>query len=257
MKIAYGSDIHNEFGFYEIENKENADVLILAGDICVVQSFYQTCCEEFFDKCADEFEHVIYVTGNHEYYRGDIKKSFSKLKEFLSKRKNIHLLENELIDIDQYRFIGSTLWTDMNNRDPITKNEVLMGMNDFSLISYNSRKFLPNDAISLHEKSIDFISNSLNDDTKYNIVITHHAPSQKSISHCYSDDYHMNGAYRTNLDDIISNKNILAWIHGHTHHNVDYMIGNTRILSNQRGYIGIQDMADDFDLAYLTLQEIE
>ena len=26
------------------------------------------------------------------------------------------------------------------------------------------------------------------------------------------------------------------WIHGHTHHNVDYKIGATRIYSNQRGY---------------------
>jgi hypothetical protein len=26
------------------------------------------------------------------------------------------------------------------------------------------------------------------------------------------------------------------WVHGHTHHCVDYELGGTRILSNQRGY---------------------
>ncbi len=29
---------------------------------------------------------------------------------------------------------------------------------------------------------------------------------------------------------------VLLWVHGHTHHCVDYRIGGTRILSNQRGY---------------------
>jgi integrase len=29
---------------------------------------------------------------------------------------------------------------------------------------------------------------------------------------------------------------VSLWIHGHTHHNVDYKIGATRTFSNQRGY---------------------
>jgi len=28
------------------------------------------------------------------------------------------------------------------------------------------------------------------------------------------------------------------WIHGRTHHDVNYLTGTTRILSNQRGYSG-------------------
>ena len=27
------------------------------------------------------------------------------------------------------------------------------------------------------------------------------------------------------------------WIHGHTHFNVDYKIGQTRVVTNQRGYV--------------------
>ena len=37
MKIALASDVHLEFGQLEINNTENADVLILSGDICVAK----------------------------------------------------------------------------------------------------------------------------------------------------------------------------------------------------------------------------
>ena len=34
MKLAIGSDLHLEWGPIELTNTENADALILAGDIC-------------------------------------------------------------------------------------------------------------------------------------------------------------------------------------------------------------------------------
>jgi predicted phosphodiesterase len=39
MKIALASDIHLEFGPISLENEENAEVLILSGDICVAHKF--------------------------------------------------------------------------------------------------------------------------------------------------------------------------------------------------------------------------
>ena len=39
MKIALASDIHLEFGGITFYNIEGADVLVLAGDICVAQHF--------------------------------------------------------------------------------------------------------------------------------------------------------------------------------------------------------------------------
>ena len=39
MKIALASDIHLEFGPITLTNDESADVLILAGDICVAKHF--------------------------------------------------------------------------------------------------------------------------------------------------------------------------------------------------------------------------
>ena len=39
----------------------------------------------------------------------------------------------------------------------------------------------------------------------------------------------------------------------HIHHPQDYIIGQTRILANPRGYDGREAIADDFKLAYVTI----
>ena len=38
MRVALVSDVHLEFGFLDIRNTENADVLILSGDIMVASA---------------------------------------------------------------------------------------------------------------------------------------------------------------------------------------------------------------------------
>ena len=69
MKLALASDIHLEFGPITLDNTEGADVLVLAGDICVAKHFVdgrptymQTLAKEyrqFFDHVCKEFPQVI------------------------------------------------------------------------------------------------------------------------------------------------------------------------------------------------------
>jgi predicted phosphodiesterase len=51
MKIALASDVHLEFGTTLFDNTENAEVLILSGDICVANKFHPTD-KEFFRTCS-------------------------------------------------------------------------------------------------------------------------------------------------------------------------------------------------------------
>ncbi len=37
--------------------------------------------------------------------------------------------------------------------------------------------------------------------------------------------------------ELIADSRIDAWIYGHSHTNIDTMIGGTRIISNQMGYV--------------------
>ena len=53
----------------------------------------------------------------------------------------------------------------------------------------------------------------------------------------YKSQYLMNGAYSSDLSEfILDHPQIKLWTHGHTHHPFDYVIGETRIVCNPRGY---------------------
>jgi len=50
MKIAICSDLHLEFGTISLENTENADVLILSGDICVAKDLMKKDNNDILDR---------------------------------------------------------------------------------------------------------------------------------------------------------------------------------------------------------------
>jgi Icc-related predicted phosphoesterase len=144
MKIALASDIHLEFGDLILKNEENADVLILSGDICTAKVFKHKPREreiirDFFKRVSFQFPHVVYVMGNHEHYDFDIAKTYERLKFELSPFENIHLLEKETWTLDDVTFVGGTLWTNMNKGDPLTTWHCGQRMNDFRLITNSNR----------------------------------------------------------------------------------------------------------------------
>lgn len=146
MKLQIVSDLHLEFGPISIENA-GSDVLILSGDICLAseirvkgdpeilgQSHKSNQFHQFFQECCERFKHVIYISGNHEHYHGDIAKSYNHLKEMLSYLPNLYILEKEVLVIDGVTFVAGTLWTDMNKEDPITIERIRGYMNDYRII---------------------------------------------------------------------------------------------------------------------------
>lgn len=288
MKIKVVSDLHLEFGPITIENN-GADVLILSGDICVAHDLglrdSQNIMGEgtkskkyysFFEACCNSFPHVIYVAGNHEHYHGDYATTLTTLRERLSHLNNLYILDKEVRVIDDVVFVGGTLWTDMNKRDPNTMYAVRSMMNDYRLVentntmvSYRTYEtdptdptkekvvfrqrtgmFSPEDSVADHENTLTVINQALQDfpepDRKF-VVVGHHAPSKQSTKPRYQNDVLMNGAYSSNLTEImLDNPRIKLWTHGHTHHNFDYMVGSTRIVCNPRGYDGYE-LNDGFD----------
>ena len=268
MKIAYMSDIHLEMNGVYIKNTEEADVLILAGDIFVeadlnehkstfddIDSFlgdYRSYrIHNFFINCSKEFKDIIFVTGNHENYRSDFDKTIPNIKKKLSYIKNLHILEKGSVIIDDVQFIGSTLWTDMNNNCESSKEFIRRYMNDFRIIKKLNRKFTPDDAIEEHNKTLEYFNKEITSGKV--VVVTHHAPSSLSIADEYKGDELMNGGYYSDLTKFIEDRtNIKVWIHGHTHTKFDYTIGNTRILCNPGGYRGEKSFSE-FKLDYVEI----
>jgi len=299
MKIAIVSDIHLEFGPLTINNDEAAEVLILAGDICVARDFELADKNlyaenkraarylEFFNDVAAKFPKVIYIMGNHEHYNGDFAYTYGILKRALAHLPNLHLLEKETLDIGDYTFIGATLWTDMNGGDPLTLMHIKDMMNDFHGVKndnqkvtrkvplyddgeYNidrkiighkfkeeAAKFTPQDAAEDHKRAMDYINHVVtNDETKKYVVVGHHAPCGQSCHPRFANDRIMNGAFYTELGDYIAYRpQIKLWVHGHMHDPFDYVVGETRVICNPRGYVQYEKRADEFKLIYVDLGE--
>jgi Icc-related predicted phosphoesterase len=235
MKINYISDLHLEFGPLEIE-PEAGDILILAGDVCI------KCRVDWINDIASRYNHVIYVLGNHEFYRGAIDNIYKKTRERLV--DNVHLLENESIVIDDVTFHGATLWSDFLNGNPMSYLQCEQGINDYRLIRAGTgeQRFRPQTAHSLHNISKVFLQENVKEG---DIVVTHQAPSFLSVHEKYKNDMNISGAYASDLSELILDTKPELWFHGHMHDSFDYTIGNTRILCNPRGYVG-QELNPEF-----------
>jgi len=159
MKIALASDVHLEFGHLELNNVDNADVLVLSGDICVASKFGPNY-DRFFQDASRLFKNVVYIMGNHEHYDGDFAKSESILRAALEKYSNVHFLEKEIVKIDDVTFIGGTLWTDMNKEDPLTMYHVQRRMNDFRIVR-NSNRMVAR-TVPLYELNPDYTEDGKN-----------------------------------------------------------------------------------------------
>lgn len=308
MKIAVCSDLHLEFEDINLKNEEGAEVLVLSGDILVAADLdiYDRRQEEmgfararsqrfqdFFSRVCFQFPHVVYVAGNHEHYHGDFKYTLSDLKMKLGRHPNLHILDKEVFQLGDYKFVGSTLWTDMNKEDPLTLYHIKQMMNDFRCVKNSNREvsyktyqpinkpvgvtdedflalphekrfttvfktkpavFCPEDAVEEHKKSLDYIKFIVSEAKPHEkvVVVGHHTPSLRSCAEKYNNDPMMNGGYHNSLDEyIMDHPQIALWTHGHTHENMDYMIGDTRVFCNPRGYAGWDDTAASFQLKVL------
>ena len=265
MKIKLVSDLHLEFSDINIQNDQDYDVLILGGDIMIAQDLHDhiaadfnpyssgafadlsrkmqrvTRFRDFFKRCSFQFPHVIYIMGNHEFYHGKFYAAIDYMREEVAKYPNIYLLEQDMKIIDDVVFVGGTLWTDMNGRDPLTMHAIKDMMNDFRIVRNDKREYAamsPLDVAIRHDKTLSYIKLIVQEHKdKKCVVVGHHAPSFKSVSEQYASQTLMNGGYASDLGEfIMDHPQIKLWTHGHTHHPFDYTIGETRIVCNPRGY---------------------
>lgn len=253
MRIRQMSDLHLEFEpTFRPYNTDNADILMLNGDICMASycikgpgSPYYAKAQyflDFFEFCSKEYENVLYIPGNHEYYRGYIDTVDDILRGSLKFLPNVHFMNNGKWKKDGITFLGGTLWTDVNHNNPITEDYLRGGMNDFRLIEWKKEsyggRFRPSDSAALHRKTLKFFDEASTNlvDSKV-VIMSHHAPSFRSVHPKYHNETHMNYGYYSDLEEFILDRpQIKLWTHGHMHDSFDYNIGNTRVVCNPRGY---------------------
>jgi len=126
--------------------------------------------------------------GNHEHYGFNIDKSYETIRKCLP--ANVRLLEDECEIINDWMFIGSTMWTDCNKGDPITLLHLNDAMNDFRTVRKGdgAAKFLSNDAYVIHRSSRRYFDKMISEAGEKNLkvfAITHHAPHENSVAEYY------------------------------------------------------------------------
>jgi len=235
VKLQILSDLHLEMGDCA-PVQTDADVVVLGGDVHVGRRGVGWIKRHFSDKP------VIYVAGNHEFYGNSVPGLFNELRCAVE-GSNICVLENESVQLDGWTFLGCTLWTDFQtwNDRVAAMLAAKNGISDFNVIRGRADWFSPKDSVELHRESLGWLKDELNrHPPEKSVVITHHAPSEKSTPPQHAGEM-LNAAFVSALDDFVSESGVPLWIHGHTHYCVDYKIGKTRVFSNQRGYPGESD----------------
>ena len=238
MKIQPVSDLHLEFVETPVIENAGADVLILGGDITTGRRLKSGEDISFFEDMASKFDHVIYYLGNHEFYHGDFVETPKIVKKALKHIPNLHLLNNYHVMIDGVMFWGGTLWTDCNRGNPETLTSIRFSVNDYRLIKHGHETLTPQDTFRAHKMALEELKVFLTSFYDMPMVIaTHHSPSLQSVAPQYKNDFHMNGAFHSELSYLMVDvPNIRAWVHGHTHQSMMYYVGNSMVVANPAGY---------------------
>lgn len=234
------SDLHLEMGDYVPPSALSCDYVILAGDIALRDDAFPWIHRHFPNTPA------IYINGNHEYYKNYFAATIASHKHKEQFYPNISFLENEIHYLHEHKICiyGGTMWTDFRlHHTPVDSMLVAQGaMNDYHLIRLIDEhrmvaKLYPSFTARQHERYLRGLQDAVNglpDDYQL-VVVSHHAPSPKSISPEYVDDK-LNPAYASDLTELIMKIQPALWVHGHTHTSFDYEIGKTRVVCNPRDY---------------------
>jgi Icc-related predicted phosphoesterase len=239
MKLHILNDLHIEFEDF-VPPATDADVVILAGDIGVGLEGLRWAEARFQDRP------VIYVPGNHEFYHHDL----SLIEELKAEAPGrIHVLNDDPVIIDGVRFLGSILWTDFalfGEADRFFAMQMARNrMTDFSIIKNQGRRFTPEDAARVHTVSRGWLASMLAESFDgRTVVVTHHAPSSRSVHPRYARDL-LTPAFASNLEMLMDGDRAALWVHGHMHDPFDYEIYGTRVVCNPRGYAP-RALAPDF-----------
>ncbi|MCH6206375.1 metallophosphoesterase family protein [Brucella ciceri] len=252
MRFWIWSDLHDEIGGSVMlpERPANVDAILIAGDlghanqIARIAKFYI----DYYDLP------IIYVAGNHEFYRQEtMEKAVADIEfaAYLSVhegwKQRFHFLNRDVLVLGDTRIVGATLWVDMamgaiNQDDRIWRlQEARFALNDFRFIKIAKDKiFRPADMLQLYRKDAAYIREQLMQpfDGK-TVVLTHHMPHPDCTPEVYRGDKHnyLFASSEQPFGELFESENAPdLWVCGHTHNAFDIVIGRTRVICNPHGY---------------------
>jgi Icc-related predicted phosphoesterase len=241
MKAWIFSDLHLEIDrTFSLAEVPDADICLCAGDI---SDGGMTTSINFLRENVAQRMPVVFVPGNHEYYRASIKESLIDGYKLAEISDNFFLLNGDSVILGGYRFIGVTLWTNFSLYDDprlamaIAQNR----LNDYKRIKLSKipfKRFTPQESQRLHYEAAVDIDNVYRLQPDYpTVIVSHHAPSLMSVPQHFLRDS-LTPSFASRFEERILRYEPLLWVHGHIHSPCDYRIGKTRVVCNPLGYPG-------------------
>ena len=240
IRLAVVSDLHLDHSASEpLDTDElagRADLLVAAGDINT-SIFGLSWCSKAAVPC-------VYVLGNCEFHGGSYLGVRGKIANMAPYYPNVHLVDDSVVELEirgiKVRFLGGTLWTDYaalgKRRRDASMVAAWRALDDHRRIGMGNLFWLPDDALVAFKNTKSFIDTELPEPFDgLTVVVTHHSPTLRAAHPGFEGD-ELIPAYHSSLDKLVRRADV--WIHGHTHHAVDFRLGRCRVISNPRGYPG-------------------
>lgn len=268
MLFQIASDTHadkSKVGLADLEPHPDAEALLFAGDLCDGAHL-------MIPELAVRFAGVpvVMVDGNHDLWRVPgpngftIEEALDRTRE-VGARHGVTVLENESVILgeERVRVLGATLWTAFDLIPPsLTRREAMYvaqngrlpdergygatrsRMNDYVEIhqiepSGSRKRFTPSRSIAMHKQSRSWLESQLAvEHDGPTVILSHHPGSPQMLMDQSIQSYRpLDYCYASDLEEIMHADNAPDfWFSGHVHESRDLTIGNTRVLSNPRGY---------------------
>lgn len=233
MKISVHSDLHFE-GYLPPDgmvSDHHYDVMVLAGDIVSSATVDRL---EWIRRLNPD-KPVVYVPGNHEYYRGSIGATNEVLKAKCDEL-NIHFGNRSTFVVNDVHFVCATGWSDLKAFEsiPFELKRFIVGggVADFTVIGDHSVEAM----IELSELDKAYIEEELERlQGQKVVVVTHFAPTEQHGNERFAVSP-ISSYFCNNWIEMMYEYQPLAWIYGHTHGNVRSKVYSTDVICNQRGY---------------------
>jgi Icc-related predicted phosphoesterase len=247
-----GDDLSDVFWAPVRLHTDKDTILVLPGDLWECDKIFSFNGWSWIATMSKRFKSVVFCLGNHDYWSTNFDKIHKKIAAHIQDQglTNVFCLENSSVTLDGIRFIGGTLWTDMQRGDPLAVMAATTTMNDFRYIrtGINYSKFNTSTWLDAHRATRRFIFETLNSDAVTpTVVLSHHLPSFMCISPAFEHGPY-GPYYASTLDaeihDAAANTNLVAWFHGHTHDTCYQDKLGIPIIANPFGYLSSQEQFD-------------
>jgi hypothetical protein len=257
LRIQYASDLHLEFlgdkPVFQTLLKPVAPVLVLAGDVGRPD---KRSYRDFLFHCSRNWNDVIVVAGNHEYYDGVAEKRLEQCRMTAAEFGNVHFLERERVVRQGVTFLGCTLWSHNAPQDVMNDYRVIRLDGDTKPLEGGTKPLeggtkpleggtkpleggtkplRVGDTNSWHARDKEWLRLALANVTGPAVVVTHHLPSFRLIAPEFADGPY-NSGFASKCDALIAPP-VRAWIAGHTHRAMRIPFdGGILACVNPRGY---------------------